>query len=74
MEPPVCDPMAAGKMRAATPAAEPLLEPPGVCAVFQALRVGEGSPLANWVVMALPIMTAPAWRNSATEWASWSGT
>ena len=61
-------------MRAATPAAEPLLEPPGVCAVFQGLRVGDGSPLANCVVTALPMMTAPAFRSSATEWASWSGT
>ena len=40
VEPPVCEPNAAGIIRAATAAAEPLLEPPGVCSVFQGLRVG----------------------------------
>ena len=42
-EPMVCDPNAQGKKPAATPAAEPLLDPPGVWRVFQGLRVGPGS-------------------------------
>ena len=60
VEPPVCEPSAAGIIRAATAAAEPLLEPPGVCAVFQGLRVGEGSAVANSVVTVLPRIIAPA--------------
>lgn len=43
MEPPVCEPSAARHMPAATAAAEPLDEPPGVCWRFHGLRVGGGS-------------------------------
>ena len=43
----------------ATAAAEPLLEPPGVCARFHGLRVGGGSKLAYCVVTVLPTRTAP---------------
>ncbi len=57
-------------MRAATAAAEPEEEPPGVCAVFHGLRVGPGSKYANSVVCVLPRMTAPAARSRATAAAS----
>ena len=57
-------------MPAATEAAEPLDEPPGVCAVFQGLRVPRGSDAANSVVTVLPMMTAPASRNARTQAAS----
>src|SRR5580704_13600660 len=59
-------------MPAATEAAEPLDEPPGVCAVFQGLRVPRGSDAANSVVTVLPRMTAPASRSARTQAASFS--
>ena len=68
------EPKAAGNTPAATPTAEPLLEPPGVWSAFHGLRVGEGSPHANCVVTVLPMMIAPAFFSSATEVASYSGT
>ena len=43
MEPTVCDPNARRTMPAATAAAEPMLEPPGVCSRFQGLVVEPGS-------------------------------
>ena len=43
IEPIVCVPRATGQRPAATAAAEPLLEPPGVCSGFQGLRVGPGA-------------------------------
>ena len=58
--------MAPGTMRAATAAAEPDDDPPGVWAGFHGLRVGDGSRNANWVVWVLPRMTAPAARSRAT--------
>ena len=73
-EPPVWEPRAAGNTPAATPTAEPLLEPPGVCSAFQGLRVGEGSPHANCVVTVFPMIIAPAFFSSATVVASYSGT
>ena len=39
IEPAPSEPSAAGTMPAATAAAEPPLEPPGVCSGFQGLRV-----------------------------------
>ena len=42
-EPCVWLPMASGTMPAATAAAEPLDDPPGVCAVSSGFRVGPGS-------------------------------
>src|SRR5262245_48012510 len=57
-------------MPQATPAAEPLDEPPGVCSRFQGLRVPRGSEAANSVVTVLPTMTAPAERNAETQAAS----
>ena len=53
-EPLVCVPIAAGTCRAATAAAEPDDEPPGVCAAFHGLRVGPGCMNANSVVTVLP--------------------
>ena len=41
-EPSVCVPKASGTMPAATEAAEPDDEPPGVCLLFQGLTVGPG--------------------------------
>src|SRR5262245_6737411 len=55
---------------AATAAAEPLLDPPGVRAGSQGLRVPRGSVAANSVVTVLPRMTAPASRRAATAAAS----
>ncbi|MNT21019.1 hypothetical protein D3C72_1563420 [compost metagenome] len=42
IEPPVCVPNARSTMPAATAAAEPLDEPPGVCARLCGLQVGPG--------------------------------
>ena len=67
-------PRASGTIRAATAAAEPLDEPPGVQATFHGLRVGAGSEVANSVVWSLPSRIAPAALSRATEVASWSGT
>src|ERR1700733_2368551 len=65
-------PGAALTMPAATAAAEPLEDPPGVCAVFQGLRVPRGSDAANSVVTVLPTITAPASRSARTLAASFS--
>ena len=54
----------------ASAAAEPLLDPPGVCRGFQGLRVGEGSKQANSTVTVLPRIIAPARRIAATSGAS----
>ena len=70
IDPPVCDPIATGHMPAATAAADPLEEPPGVWARFHGLRVGGGSKHANCVVTVLPSITAPAPRNKPTSSAS----
>jgi len=60
-------------MRAATAAAEPDDDPPGVWATFQGLRVGAGSKYANSVVCTLPSTIAPAARRRATAVASSTG-
>ncbi|MCY1535037.1 hypothetical protein D9M68_704250 [compost metagenome] len=70
IEPPVCVPRAAGTMPAATAAAEPLEEPPGVCASAWGLRVGPGVLKANSAVTVLPTGIAPAARNMPTLQAS----
>src|SRR5258708_34073086 len=44
----------------ATAAAEPLLDPPGVCAGLCGLRVGPGEKYANSVVTDFPTISAPA--------------
>ena len=72
--PRVCEPNATAQCRAATATAEPLLDPPGVCAAFQGLIVGEGSLHANSVVTVLPRIMAPAALSRTTVVASSSGT
>src|SRR6185503_21040678 len=59
-EPPVCVPSASGIMPAATAAAEPEDDPPGVWPWLRGLSVGVGSSEANAVVVVLPMMLAPA--------------
>ena len=73
-EPRVCVPSAALTSPAATAAAEPLDEPPGVCAGFQGLQVGPGWRHANSVVTVLPVTKPPSERNRATTQASAAGT
>ncbi len=73
IEPPVWVPIAAGTCRAATAAADPDDDPPGVCAADHGLRVGAGSLKANCVVWVFPTMTAPAARSRATAGASAPG-
>src|SRR5688572_17087092 len=70
IEPPVCEPSAPRHIPVATAAAEPLDEPPGVCARFHGLRVTGGSKLANCVVTVLPRKMQPAVRSDATIGAS----
>src|SRR6266540_3252054 len=60
-------------MLAATAAAEPLEDPPGVWAELCGLRVFPGARFANSVVTVLPMMTAPAARSMATTVASREG-
>ena len=69
-DPMVCVPSASAKYPARTPAAEPLLEPPGVCRLLQGLRVAAGSAWVNSVVAVMPITMAPASRNRVTRGAS----
>src|SRR5580698_757421 len=66
MLPAVCVPYANGKKKSATPAADPLLEPPGVCPSPRGLAVGPGLRVANSVVTVLPIATPPDARAHAT--------
>ena len=70
VEPITCVPSAALNMPAAVPAAEPLLEPPGVRRRSCGFFVPRGSVAANSVVTVLPTMTAPASRSAATLAAS----
>src|SRR3569623_3324093 len=72
-DPCVCVPSASGTISAATAAAEPLDEPPGVNASFHGLTVAPGLRHANSVVTVLPIIDAPAARKRATTHASRSG-
>ena len=61
IEPPVSDPKAATHKSAATAAAEPPLEPPGICAWFQGFLVGPNAefsveePIANSSRLVLPM-------------------
>src|ERR1700734_67374 len=73
-EPSVCVPSASGTIPAATAAAEPEDEPPGVCADFQGLTVGPGWRQANSVETVLPNIVAPRLRSRSTTQASASGT
>src|SRR5258708_19561204 len=72
-QPPVWLPVAIGKKPAATPAAEPDDEPPGVCARLCGLRVLPGSRWANSVVTVLPMSVPPLRRINATSEASYFG-
>ncbi|MNL77132.1 hypothetical protein D3C87_2032440 [compost metagenome] len=62
MEPAVCVPSATGAMCAATAAAEPLDEVPGMWPRWCGLQVGPGACTANSAVTVLPSMMAPAMR------------
>src|SRR5215831_6997025 len=66
VEPITWVPSAALSIPAATAAAEPLLDPPGVRRKSCGLWVPRGSVAANSVVTVLPTMTAPASRSAAT--------
>ena len=57
-------------MPAATAAADPLDEPPGVCAGLWGFTVGPGWVVANSVVTVFPKTTAPAARKRETTEAS----
>src|SRR5262249_26379266 len=70
IEPPVWDPRAARHIPAATAAAEPLEDPPGVLLASQGFIVAGGSSQAYAVVTVLPRITAPAARRLATISAS----
>jgi hypothetical protein len=72
-DPAVWVPKASGTMPSATAAAEPLDEPPGVCAGLRGLAVLPGVNAANSVVTVLPSTIAPAARASATHEASAAG-
>src|SRR3984957_2473696 len=71
-EPAPSEPRLAGTMCAATAAAEPPLEPPGVCPRLQGLRVTpKAVPSVNGYrpisgVLVLPTITAPAARRRRT--------
>ena len=79
MEPPVSEPIATGAMSAATQAALPPLEPPGVRVGSHGLRTGPNAefsfepPMANSSMLVLPTMTASARRSRATTSASYGG-
>ena len=72
-EPFVWVPRATGANPAATAAADPLDEPPGVWARSCGLRVGPGTNSAYCDVTVLPRTTAPASRNLRTIVASRAG-
>src|SRR5262249_1408760 len=73
IEPLVCVPMASGTMPAATAAAEPDDEPPGVRSGSCGLRVLPGWKYANSVVTVLPMITAPADRKGGPAVAARAG-
>src|SRR5205085_4996757 len=79
IEPPVSLPRASGAIDAATAAAEPPLEPPGMRSGAQGLRVGpkaefsHEAPMANSSMFVLPISTASAARSRTTTVASYGG-
>ena len=66
MDPPTCVPIAAGIIFAATAAAEPEDEPPGVRRASNGLVVGPGCAMPNSAVTVLPMMMAPASRKART--------
>src|SRR6266487_3187217 len=66
-DPAVCVPRASATMPSPTAAAEPLDDPPGVCAGLCGLAVFPAVKQANSVVTVLPRTIAPAARASATQ-------
>lgn len=70
VDPTVWVPKAMGKKPAATPAADPLDDPPGVCRTLRGFRVGARFETANSVVTVLPATIAPARLNAVTQLAS----
>ena len=76
IEPPVSVPIASGASKAATAAAEPPPEPPGIRVRSQGLWVGPKAkfsveePIANSSMFVLPRMTTPAARSRLTTVAS----
>ena len=79
MLPPVSVPIPPRKSPAATPLAEPELDPPAQVVTSQGLHgsgnglVGSGMPIENSMVVVLPVTTAPAARNLETIGASLPG-
>src|ERR1700716_472884 len=79
MDPPVSEPRARGAMCAATAAADPPLEPPGVRSSAHGFFVGPKAefsvddPMANSSQFVLPTMTAPAACRRSTTVASYGG-
>src|SRR5512141_2886497 len=73
-EPLVCVPSAPATNPAATAAADPLDDPPGVWPIFQGLRVFAGTMNAASVVTVLPNMIPPADSRRTTTSAVTSGT
>ena len=80
MEPPVSEPSASGTIRAATAAADPPLDPPGVRSRAHGFLVGPNAefsvddPIANSSQLVLPTMTAPAETSRRTAVAVYGGT
>src|SRR5580765_3036858 len=80
MDPPVSEPSAIGTTPAATAAADPPLDPPGMRSVAQGLRTGPNAefsfddPIANSSQLVLPPPIAPAASSRATAVASGGGT
>ncbi len=72
IDPPVSEPSASGTIRAATAAADPPLDPPGVLPGDHGLRVGPKAefsvddPIANSSQLVLPTITAPAATSRST--------
>jgi hypothetical protein len=67
IEPPTCVPSAIGTISAATAAAEPDDEPPGVRAGSHGFIVGPGWDMPISVVTSLPTITAPPRRSACTD-------
>ena len=76
IEPPVSLPSASGAIRAATAAALPPLEPPGMRSRSHGFRVtlkalfSVEEPIANSSMFVLPMMIASSRRSLSTTWAS----
>src|SRR5436853_128984 len=80
MDPPVSVPRETGASHAATAAADPPDDPPGIRSRSHGLRVVKyalfsvDEPMANSSMFVLPIRTASAALSRSTTWASYGGT